>query len=97
MCTNSVFMRDGGKWKHVMVECPAYEAEQDWAVLRYKEVMGDIKFQEIAQSDDRGLAYLLGFDAEAHPAVIDITKVYLSIIWNRRTKILYVIKYVKCD
>ena len=74
--------------KHIMVECPAYEAEQDWAISRYKIVMGEEKFQEVVERDDRGLSYLLGFDLDVQTLVVEISKVYLSLIWNRRTKLL---------
>ena len=38
--------------------------------------------------DDNGLSYLLGFDKNVHPAIIDITKVYLAMIWHKRCKLL---------
>ena len=45
-------------------------------------------FWEIGMRDDNGLSYLLGFDKNVHPAIIDITKVYLAMIWHKRCKLL---------
>ena len=45
-------------------------------------------FQEIVLRDDNGLSYLLGFDKNVHPSIIDITKVYLAKIWHKRCKLL---------
>ena len=57
--------------------------------LKYnKIVMGEEKFQEVVERDDRGLSYLLGFDLDVQTLVVEISKVFLSLIWNRRTKLL---------
>ena len=74
--------------KHFMAECPAYEMEMDWARERYIQVLGVERFNEEVQGEDAGLGCFLGFDKGVNPGIVDITKAYLGMIWNRRTQLL---------
>ena len=55
---------------------------------RYIQVLGVERFNEEVQGEDAGLGCFLGFDKEVNPGIVDITKAYLGMIWNRRTQLL---------
>ena len=74
--------------KHFMAECPAYEEEMDWARGRYIGEVGIERFNDWVIGDDLGLRYFLGFEKGLGTEIVEITKQYLGIIWNKRMEML---------
>ena len=69
---------------HILTECPAYESEMDWAVGKFKEIIGENEFEMKRQDDDGGLCFFLGLEENVPGGVVQITKEYISRVWRIR-------------
>ena len=54
---------------HLITECPAYEQCRDWVVKKYKEILGNGRFDEVIYSGNNGLGFFLGLN-ESSPVQI---------------------------
>lgn len=72
---------------HVMVECEGYPEAMEWAVGVYVDILGEQRFREVTEgSDDQGIDFFLGLEENVPLEVIEVTKMYLTLIWNERQR-----------
>ena len=64
-CQNCTMLGVDETLDHLMVECPAYEQCRDWVMQKYKETLGNERFNEVIYSDDNGLGFFLGLDEQS--------------------------------
>ena len=60
----------------------------DWARGRYIGEVGIERFNDWVIGDDLGLRYFLGFEKGLGSEIVEITKQYLGMIWNKRREML---------
>ena len=53
---------------------------------KYKETLGNERFNEVIYSNDNGLGFFLGLDENSSVQIIEITKIFLVDIWEKREK-----------
>ena len=68
--------------EHIMAECPAYDGDK--VIREYKGILGEDKFRELVELEDKGLSFLLGIAENVPVQVVEITKTYLCQVWGKR-------------
>ena len=74
--------------EHIMAECPAYDGDRDKVIREYKEILGEVKFRELVELEDKGLSFLLGIAENVPVQVVEITKTYLCQVWGKRESLM---------
>ena len=74
--------------EHIMAECPAYDGDRDKVIREYKGILGEDKFRELVELEDKGLSYLLGIAENVPVQVVEITKTYLCQVWGKRESLM---------
>ena len=70
--------------EHILAECPAYDVDRDTVIREYKGILGEDKFRELVELEDKGLSFLLGIAENVPVQVVEITKTYLCQVWGKR-------------
>ena len=70
--------------KHIIAECPAYDVDRYKVIREYKGMLGEEKFRELVELEDKGLSFLLGIAEDVLLQVNEITKTFLCQVWGKR-------------
>ena len=69
---------------HLLFECRGFDVDREWAMTKYRDLLGIQGFDLMKEKDDDGLGFILGLDEEAPRVIMEITKVYLGMVWKQR-------------
>ena len=70
--------------EHVILRCGAYSEIRDDFVRSAREFLGSDKWEEVTDSMDDGLSYVLGLEEGVPRGLVELTKTFLERISGRR-------------
>ena len=69
---------------HIMAECNGNSEYMEWAIQNYVRILGREKFLEILGTGEENIDFFLGLEEDVPMEVMEITKIYLGMIWSAR-------------
>ena len=58
--------------------------------MEYKGFLGENKFRDLVELEDKGLGYLLGINEDVPLQVVEITKGFLFQVWGKRALLMII-------